>query len=1483
MSIENSNNELKDKLNRFLDYHKILFNLKRKIIKRIEDYDEVIWLYEIPNEKECFRVLNVNGDVDETILEVYLPDEPQKPIIPHEINKYVVFDTNEEPKLNETLLLQLLQQNKITNEDLLRIKEIFENYEKKYIEWLIEHERWRKIYKVYEKLYKIYFELKRNEAAYELVLGCGLLLWRQPNRQIIQRHILTARCIIEFEKDKKEIKVLFDENNPKVNLEDEMIDLEYRPSGIIESKKALLEDSSVYDLFSKTENNSNNIISFLKAFVNTLHPQGKYEHTNQPDLKNINDVPRIEFAPAIILRKRTEPYLKWLNDFSKLEIKDISPLILEIAEIKKENKEFYDTKKSTLIDYRLYFPKPYNEEQKRIIEKLNFSNLVVVQGPPGTGKSHTIANLIAHLLAEGKRVLVTAKTSRALAVLKNLIPEKLRDFCIFLFGESSIEEKEHLEHSVKSLLYNLQNLDSERLENSIKELEEELEKIKRKKRELMDQILRLANLEKEDCKEIGIYKGSRADLALQFEKDKEKFVWFEDNIHYDKNWPDELNSVNWDKLINSLNYFKSYNQKEFLGKQLENLIKDLKQIFDLIPLTQIENLLEKETRIVDQLKRFEKITIKFINKKTSDYFDLDFLNESITFFKNFKEKLNEIGVELPWVKDLCVSILENEELMKRKIDKIKSIKEEVLNWQCVLPKQKNEPIDVEEIINDIEILLHYLQSGGKLRFWIFRLGFWIFRPSIVKEREYLIKKCYINGKKCSTIDDLRRLHLYLKTMNELEGLYSEWKKYFEDISTTTLKEKYKILKEKILDPAEQIMKEKDLLLKCRLYQKKLDITDTTVFFDPDKIAQLIDELSYYKLQAELVDIQQKISLLIEELKNINTSCYDLPRLLKYLEERRVDELLNAIYKIKEEKEKILIIEKNLEILKKHLPNLIDNIFLNPNYEYWAPKIKVLNRAWDFARLRSFLHEITSENDYEQLNKQLHQLENEERKIIADIITLKTWYFLSERIDKETKKHLVAWEQAIKKIGRGKGKYVNKYMRDAQSHLEKVIYSFPIWIMPIYKIYYTFEIKKFPWFDVLIIDEASQCSILEGFPLFQLAAKVVIVGDDKQISPEAIGIEKSKIFQLQGEYLYDFDFKDTFDLESSIFDLGKRISPDDIITLKEHFRCMPEIIEFCNRYFYNGFLIPLKVFSLDRLNPLEKIYVPNAYCKGSGNNVINPIEAEAIVEKIIEICSDERYKGKTIGVISLLGDEQAKFIETLLMKKLDHKEILERQLLCGNPYSFQGDERDIIFLSLVIAPINEDGTKRHIGVLNKVQDERRFNVAVSRAKEQIWLFHSVKIEDLSREDLRRKLLVYFYSPHKFEIEGIELNELRKIAISANRNFEKPPSPFESWFEVDVALEILTLGYEVKPQFKVGPYRIDLVIFDKLNTLNRLAIECDGDKYHGIEHIERDINRQKILERCGWKFFRIRASEFYFDKHKVLEKLKSTLESLNIYPR
>ncbi len=109
--------------------------------------------------------------------------------------------------------------------------------------------------------------------------------------------------------------------------------------------------------------------------------------------------------------------------------------------------------------------------------------------------------------------------------------------------------------------------------------------------------------------------------------------------------------------------------------------------------------------------------------------------------------------------------------------------------------------------------------------------------------------------------------------------------------------------------------------------------------------------------------------------------------------------------------------------------------------------------------------------------------------------------------------------------------------------------------------------------------------------------------------------------------------------------------------------------------------------------------------------------------------------------------------------------------------------------------------------------------------------------------------------------------------------RPPAPFESWFEVDVALELLRRKFSVKPQYKVAGKRIDLVV-EGGNA--RLAVECDGDRWHGVEHHERDMERQRQLERCGWEFFRLRESAFYTNKEKSLRGLWRALEERNIGP-
>jgi very-short-patch-repair endonuclease len=245
----------------------------------------------------------------------------------------------------------------------------------------------------------------------------------------------------------------------------------------------------------------------------------------------------------------------------------------------------------------------------------------------------------------------------------------------------------------------------------------------------------------------------------------------------------------------------------------------------------------------------------------------------------------------------------------------------------------------------------------------------------------------------------------------------------------------------------------------------------------------------------------------------------------------------------------------------------------------------------------------------------------------------------------------------------------------------------------------------------------------------------------------------------------------------------------------------------------------------------------------------------------------------MGVIVLQGEAQRDIIRSELLERLGAKEMEERRLICGNPYSFQGDERDIMFLSMVAAP-NE-----RFATLTKDDYERRFNVAASRAKDQMWLFHSVTREDLSPLCLRRRLLEFFENTQPPEIGGVNVDQLRQKSRQANRTTERQPNPFDSWFEVDVALEIASKNYRVIPQYEVAGKFIDLVVE---GGHARLAVECDGDRWHGPDQYEQDMQRQRMLERCKWVFFRVRESEFYSDKTRTLAKLWGQLEERGIVP-
>jgi very-short-patch-repair endonuclease len=377
-----------------------------------------------------------------------------------------------------------------------------------------------------------------------------------------------------------------------------------------------------------------------------------------------------------------------------------------------------------------------------------------------------------------------------------------------------------------------------------------------------------------------------------------------------------------------------------------------------------------------------------------------------------------------------------------------------------------------------------------------------------------------------------------------------------------------------------------------------------------------------------------------------------------------------------------------------------------------------------------------------------------------------------------------------------------------------------------------------------------------------AKKVLIVGDEQQVSPDGVGLEVDKMHALMNRFLGSQVkiYRDQMWPDKSIYALFSVVFAKSKVMLKEHFRCVGPIIEYSKREFYNHELRPLRLpKASERLDPpLVDVVVEDGYRRGD----INLPEARFIVDEIKAIVADPKMGGRSIGVVSLLADKQALEIWDRLTDELGPEVMQRHRIACGDARTFQGKERDIMFLSMVSAP--NEVPKPHS--LSGIMYDHSFNVAASRARDRMYLVRSVELEHLVEKDrLRRGLIGHFYAP--FMQDELRVEDLRKLC--------------ESPFEREMYDELTQRGYWVTPQVRVGQYRIDLVVEGRNDA--RLAVECDGDKYHGPEKWADDMRRESNLRRAGnWVFWRCFASAFIRRRKEMLDDLIKTLAERGIEP-
>ena len=414
----------------------------------------------------------------------------------------------------------------------------------------------------------------------------------------------------------------------------------------------------------------------------------------------------------------------------------------------------------------------------------------------------------------------------------------------------------------------------------------------------------------------------------------------------------------------------------------------------------------------------------------------------------------------------------------------------------------------------------------------------------------------------------------------------------------------------------------------------------------------------------------------------------------------------------------------------------------------------------------------------------------------------------------------------------------------------------------------------PTFDLIIFDEASQLPPEDAVGAIARGKQLVVVGDPKQLPPTNFfavtgGLVNAPLAE-DGAPIYE-------DSESILEDfMGAGVA---MSRLKWHYRSTHEsLINFSNVSFYEAdlYTFPSIETGTDRYG-LQFEYVSDGIYEGKG---MNRVEARRLTDAVVSFAKEQldrqqRGEGMQSLGVGTFNLRQQLAIQDELEQRRREDPMIEPFFArgAGEPFfvknleNIQGDERDVIFISVTYAKAADGKLRYNFGPLNSENGWRRLNVLVTRARQCMRVFSSIKGEEINAAattslgaQLLRTFLIY-----------AEYGRLESLIASAAADTESP-------LEQDVLTELSSRRINIVPQVGIAGYRIDLGILDDVTPGRFLCgIECDGVAYHESETArDRDRLRQQVLEARGWTIHRVWSTDLFKDRPGQIERLISLIE-------
>jgi hypothetical protein len=756
-------------------------------VRRLESYNKggsVVWFYSIPDHEAVASALNVAKPAPSApLLIINRIPRLEPPELPEELSRFVeaddLRDTSTMPVIRKSFIeTQTGDDGEIRTtthsiEDEPHLVESADRWLEEWKAWAQKEQRALPVRALYQKLFQISQQAADSPEDLELVCGLGCLSWRPEEHQEVRRHLLTCPIEIMLDDQSGQISVHASEETDGLTIEMEMLDSPRWPDAsrfneIKEEAKSfehhILDEEEVSDV--------------LIRLANNIDPNGRYEENEEPANIGIDAV--VSFAPAIILRRRSNVSLLRIFRQIKTQLemsKTVPNGIKQLLEV-IDTSEGQDSDRARAVGVtENYLPLPANKQQLEIVNRVNSRNHTVVQGPPGTGKTHTIANLLAHLLANGKRVLVTAHTDRALRELREKLPKELEALCVSIVGRERTDLAD-LKVAVEALASRAAEYDAHQTAKKITRLEEQLDTQRRELSRLHNKLI--TTREKETIvKEFEPYKGTLAQISIEHQAYAESYSWL-------RAYSEDIISDEAPLSDSEIREWLSLCKDPVVLRDESEATQDLLDL-PLIPRP------EEFARLVETYERCA------INAEARAKMKIHAAYASISRIPS--QKRTELGVQLARLSNSAKRLEDRpESWIDDALQDIYSEKPEV--WvsrntaichqlfQCKSILGRTDPtvsIDVNNARLDVLLgqaveLKAYVEAGGKIRH--------VLKPKPVKNAQELTESVLVNGLPPVTIETLCLFVDWVTLKRSLDYLDSLWPEDMNIPSEDTFLERY---------------------------------------------------------------------------------------------------------------------------------------------------------------------------------------------------------------------------------------------------------------------------------------------------------------------------------------------------------------------------------------------------------------------------------------------------------------------------------------------------------------------------------------------------------------------------------------------------------------------------------------------------------------------------------------------------------------------